>query len=95
MSYSFFAEEEQLRRLSELGDSLEKLKCIDFERFRPYLNAALSHECRSNAGRRSFDCVMIFRLIIRKFEQAFQNQNLEHHYAVKRPAARITPALMR
>ena len=66
MSYSFFAEEEQLRRLSELGDSLEKLKCIDFERFRPHLTKALSHDRRSNAGRPSFDCVMMFKILVLK-----------------------------
>ena len=35
---NLFAEETQLERLSKLGDSLERLKIIDFESFRPILN---------------------------------------------------------
>lgn len=34
MQINLFAEETQLQRLSELGDSLEKLSVIDFESFR-------------------------------------------------------------
>lgn len=37
MRFSMFAEETQLERLSKPGDSLEKLKIIDFEAFRPQL----------------------------------------------------------
>ena len=37
MQINLFAEETQLQRLSELGDSLEKLNVIDFESFRPLL----------------------------------------------------------
>ena len=37
MQINPFAEETQLQRLSELGDSLEKLNVIDFESFRPFL----------------------------------------------------------
>jgi hypothetical protein len=40
---NLFAEETQLERLSKLGDSLERLKIIDFESFRPILNVI----CRS------------------------------------------------
>ena len=39
-----FAEETQLERLSKLGDSLEKLKIIDFEAFHPLLENALRKE---------------------------------------------------
>ena len=41
---NLFAEETQLERLSNLGDSLERLKIIDFESFRPILNDGLKKE---------------------------------------------------
>ena len=49
---NLFAEETQLERLSKLGDSLERLKIIDFESFRPILNDGLKKESR-NVIRRS------------------------------------------
>ena len=41
MQLNLFAEENRLEKLSELGDSLEKLKIIDWEMFRPELTDAL------------------------------------------------------
>ena len=55
---NLFAEETQLERLSKLGDSLERLKIIDFESFRPILTDGLKKERKSNAGRHPFDNVM-------------------------------------
>ena len=46
---NLFAEETQLERLSKLGDSLERLKIIDFESFRPILTDGLKKERKSNA----------------------------------------------
>ena len=43
---NLFAEETQLERLSKLGDSLERMKVIDFESFRPILTGG--HEKRTN-----------------------------------------------
>ena len=59
-----FAEETQLQRLSKLGDSLEKLKIIDFEAFRPLLEKAFLKERKSNAGRPPFDVVMMFKILV-------------------------------
>ena len=64
MQFSMFAEETQLERLSKLGDSLEKLKIIDFELFRPRLEIAFRKERKSNAGRLPFDVVMMFKILI-------------------------------
>ena len=64
MQFSMFAEETQLERLSKLGDSLEKLKIIDFEAFRPQLENALRKERKSNAGRPPFDVVMMFKILV-------------------------------
>ena len=41
---NLFAEETQLERLSKSGNSLERLKIIDFESFRPILNDSLKKE---------------------------------------------------
>ena len=59
-----YAEETQLQRLSKLGDSLEKLKVIDFEAFRPLLEKAFLKERKSNAGRPPFDVVMMFKILV-------------------------------
>ena len=61
---SLFSEEAQLNRLSKLGDSLEKLKIIDFEAFRPLLEKAFQKERKSKAGRPAFDLVMMFKILI-------------------------------
>ena len=62
MQINLFAEETQLQRLSELGDSLEKLNVIDFESFRPLLEKVNCKERKSKAGRPSYDVVMMFKI---------------------------------
>ncbi len=64
MQNSLFAEITQLERISKLGDSLERLKIIDFEKFRPTLIECLQKERKSNAGRPSYDSVMMFKVLI-------------------------------
>ena len=61
---NLFAEEIQLQRLSKLGDSLEKLKMIDFEAFRPQLETVYKKERKSNAGRLPYDVVMMFKILV-------------------------------
>jgi len=64
MQLNLFAEEAQLQRLSQLGDSLEKLKVIDFEAFRPELEVIYQKERKSNAGRQPYDVVMMFKILV-------------------------------
>lgn len=64
MQINLFAEETQLERLSQLGDSLERLKIIDFESFRPTLTDGLKKERKSQAGRPPFDSVMMFKVLV-------------------------------
>jgi len=64
MQLNMMAEETQLQRLSTLGDSLEKLKVIDFEAFRPELGKVYQKERKSNAGRTSYDVVMMFKILV-------------------------------
>jgi len=55
-------------RLSKLGNPLKKIrKAIDFEIFRPELEATmLNHNKKSNAGCRPFDVVVMFKIILLK-----------------------------
>lgn len=56
-----FDAEERLRWLSEAGDPLEKLaRTVDFELFRPELEAALARSDRSRGGRPPYDAVLMF-----------------------------------
>ena len=64
MQINLFAEETQLERLSKLGDSLERLKIIDFESFRSTLTEGLKKERKSRAGRPPFDNVMMFKVLV-------------------------------
>jgi IS5 family transposase len=47
--------------VSDLGDQLETFRlAVDFELFRPELNAALSYTDRTEGGRPPFDTVLMF-----------------------------------
>jgi IS5 family transposase len=61
----FFDDTDRLRRLSELGDSLEKLNnCIAWEDFRKTLTVALKKEAQGPGGRPPYDYVMMFKILI-------------------------------
>jgi IS5 family transposase len=63
--HGLFAEAERLRRLSELGDSLEKLnRYVDFESFRGILKQTLQKDAEGPGGRPPFDYVMMFKILI-------------------------------
>ena len=62
---SLFEKENTLSNLSAMGNPLEELvKVIDFESFRPQIEAVFEKQQRkSNAGRRPFDPVMMFKVL--------------------------------
>jgi transposase len=61
----FFDVDERLKRLSDLGDQLEVFQsAVDFEMFRPQLNAVLSYSDGSQGGRPPFDPVMMFKILV-------------------------------
>src|SRR5215469_5517723 len=61
----FFDEEDCLKKLSRLGDPLEKLnEFINWEQFRGILTKALKKEAQGPGGRPRFDCVMMFKILI-------------------------------
>lgn len=60
-----FDEEDRLRVLSKLGDSLEKLnEKINQEIFKPILKKALNKESKGLGGRPAYDYVLMFKIII-------------------------------
>jgi IS5 family transposase len=61
----FFDVDDRLKRLSDLGGQLEAFQsAVDFELFRPELNAALSYTDRSEGGRPPFDPVLMFKILV-------------------------------
>src|SRR5215471_6125761 len=61
----FFDIDDRLKRLSDLGDQLETFRsAVDFEVFRPELNAALSYTDRTEGGRPPFDPVLMFKILV-------------------------------
>ena len=54
-----------MKRLSDLGDQLEAFQsAVDFELFRPELNAALAYSDRTEGGRPPFDPVLMFKILV-------------------------------
>lgn len=61
----FFDEDLRLSKLSKLGDPLEKLsKGVDFGIFRGLLEEKLHVEAKNKGGRRPFDYVLMFKILI-------------------------------
>lgn len=63
--YGFFDQDIRLTKLSQLGDPLEKLnQGIDFEIFRVVLEKGFEKVAKGKGGRRPFDYVMMFKILI-------------------------------
>lgn len=61
----FFDTDARLRALSATGDPLARLAAVvDFELFRPELEAALARGDRSRGGRPPYDAALMFRILI-------------------------------
>ncbi|PWC26791.1 IS5 family transposase [Teichococcus aestuarii] len=61
----FFDVDERYAALSAAGDPLERLAAVvDFEIFRPVLDAALARSDRSRGGRPPYDAVLMFRVLV-------------------------------
>ena len=60
-----FDVDDRLKRLSDIGDQLEAFSTVvDFEIFRPELDAALSYSNGAKGGRPPFDPVMMFKILV-------------------------------
>lgn len=63
--YGFFDQDIRLSKLSQLGDPLERLnKGIDFEIFREILEQHLIKQAKGKGGRRAYDYVLMFKILI-------------------------------
>jgi hypothetical protein len=61
----FFDLDERYRALSESSDPLERLAAVvDFEMFRPELDATLARSDRAQGGRPPMDAVMMFKVLV-------------------------------
>ena len=61
----FFEESNRLKKLSQLGDSLEKLdKVISWEMFRAILDEVFRKEPKGAGGRPPYDYVLLFKILI-------------------------------
>lgn len=64
-SPGFFDLDERYAALSATGDPLERLAAVvDFEMFRPALDAALNRSDRAKGGRPAFDAVLMFKVLV-------------------------------
>ena len=64
---NFLGEDNRLKRLSEMGDPLEKVASVmDFEIFRPILNEVFSYQTYANGkgGRKPWDYVLMFKILL-------------------------------
>jgi hypothetical protein len=89
----FFDIDDRLKRLSDLGDQLETSRsAVDFELFRPELNAALSYTDRTEGGRPPFDPVLMFKILVNQATKNLSddraefliNDRLSHHVSIDR-----------
>ncbi len=65
MQPGFFDLDERHEQLEKLGDPLPELaRVVDWESFRPVLEKAHQKERKSNAGRKPFDGVLMFKVLV-------------------------------
>jgi len=75
----FFDVEDRLKRLSDLGDQLEAFSAaVDFETFRPALNAALAYSDGAKGGRPPLDPVMMFKLLVIQAANGLSDERAEY-----------------
>ena len=80
MNTNLFEEDITIERLSSIGNPLEQLSSlIDFERFRPTLEAVLvKDDCKTPAGRAQFDSVLMFKILILKRYYGLSDEGIEY-----------------
>lgn len=78
-SPGFFDVDERLAELSAKGDDLERVKTlVDFELFRPALEAAVPRADRSKGGRPPFDHVLMFKILILQAMHSLSDERCEY-----------------
>lgn len=75
----FFDLEGRLESLSRSGDPLQKLDiCVNWELFRPALEAALVRESKTGAGRPRYDVVMMFKILVLQSLYNLSDEQLQY-----------------
>src|SRR4051812_24723392 len=78
MQAGFFDVDDRLKRLSDLGDQLEAFEAaVEFEAFRPELNAALTYSDGTQGGRPPFDPVMMFKILVIQAQNNLSDERAE------------------
>jgi len=73
-----FDVEERLQRLSDIGDQLEAFAAVvDFEIFRPDLDATLGYGDGARGGRPPFDPVMMFKILVIQAQNGLSDDRAE------------------
>jgi transposase, IS5 family len=76
----FFDVEERLAGLSRKGDELERLSAVvDFELFRPELEAAVPRADRLRGGRPPFDHVLMFKVLVLQTQNHLSDERTEFY----------------
>lgn len=77
-SPGFFDVDERLAELTAKGDDLERVKAlVDFEIFRPALEAAVPRADRSKGGRPAFNHVFMFKVLLLQAMHALSDERAE------------------
>src|ERR671916_1242933 len=75
----FFDVEDRLKRLSDLGDQLEAFAAaVDFELFRPVLDAALAYSDGAKGGRPPLDPVLMFKVLVIQAANSLSDERAEY-----------------
>jgi transposase, IS5 family len=75
----FFDVEERLKRLSDLGDQLEAFtRAVDYEQFRPSLDAGLAYADGTKGGRPPLDPVMMFKVLVIQAANGLSDERAEY-----------------
>jgi IS5 family transposase len=73
-----FDVDDRLKRLSDIGDQLEAFSTVvEFEMFRPELEAALSYSDGAKGGRPPFDPVMMFKILVIQAQNSLSDDRAE------------------
>lgn len=73
-----FDVDDRLKRLSDLGDQLEAYaRVVDFEAFRPSLDAALAYSDGTKGGRPPCDPVMMFKVLVIQAQNHLSDERAE------------------
>jgi IS5 family transposase len=71
--------EKRLQLLEKLGDPLPRLqRHIDWEAFRPLLNRVYEKKRKSNAGRKPYDVVLMFKVLVLQHLYNLSDEQIEY-----------------